>query len=282
MLPCEESGDRLKRRLRSRLPASGTEAAPTISAYERNTVLIDAATHSGDPPQVVDFMQSPLQACTELIERLVGDRLAGLTAYGAVLDADFDVARMTATCVLVLREIDLSLLRRLAEHGPKLGAKHMAAPIVMTPAYISASLDTFPLELLEIHQHHKTLAGDDHFADMEIQPEHLRLQCEREFKRILIRLRQGLLAAAGREQVLEELQIDVGQHVMRAARGLLWLKGERHYARREEVLDACRRLASVSLDGVRNALDLYGEHGPQQFDAIYHDVERLARVADEL
>ena len=235
-----------------------------------------------DPARIVDFMQPACAQYTALMQDLAGDNLAGLTAYGPVLDSDFDATRMTASSVLVLDQIDLSLLRRIAEHGPELGRKHLAAPVVMTPGYIRGSLDTFPLELLEIHQHHATLAGRDFFDDLTLQAEHVRLQCEREFKRILIRLRQGLLAASGRELAIEELELDIGQHILRTARGLLWLKGNADYASRDAVVSECERLVGESLAGIRGALELYGEHGMRQFDALYHDVESLARVADEL
>jgi len=244
--------------------------------------LSETSTEQTDQTQIVDFMRPGCEKYAGLIRQLAGESLAGLTAYGPVLDSDFDATRMTASSVLVLDGIDLSLLRRIAEHGPELGRKHLAAPVVMTPGYIRGSLDTFPLELLEIHQHHATLAGRDFFDDLSLQVEHVRLQCEREFKRILIRLRQGLLAASGRELAIEELELDIGQHILRTARGLLWLKGNTDYASRDTVVSECERLVGESLAGVRGALELYGEHGMRQFDALYHDVESLARVADEL
>lgn len=244
--------------------------------------MTNTTAESTSASQVVELMRPACEQYVSMMQDLAGDNLSGLTAYGTVLDADFDAARMAASSVLVLERIDLTLLRRLAEHGANLGRKHITAPVVMTPDYITGSLDTFPLELLEIHQRHATLAGRDHFADLEFQPEHMRLQCEREFKRILIRLRQGLLAAAGRELAIEELEIDIGQHILRTVRGLLWLKGNAAYASRDAVVSECERLVGESLAGIRGALELYGEHGMRQFDDLYHDVERLARVADEL
>lgn len=243
-------------------------------------ILTNATTETTALGQVVDFMQSAMREYASLIQGLAGDNLSGLTAYGAVLEADFDTARMAATSVLVLKWIDLALLRRIAEHGPTLGSKHISAPVVMTPDYIAESLDTFPLEMLEIHQRRATLAGQDHFAELDIQPEHLRLQCEREFKRILIRMRQGLLAAAGRVTALEELEVGVGVDTVRTARGLVWLRCNRASLGREALVSECEQVCGSALNGLRAALELYGEHGMREFDALYHDVETLAKVAD--
>jgi hypothetical protein len=227
-------------------------------------------------------MRAPLREYADLLAGLGGDNLLGLTAFGVVLGEHFDPQRMTAGSVMVLREIDLGLLRRIAEYGPKLGSKRITAPLVMTPAYITASLDSFPLELLEIHQRHLTLLGEDHFEMLRFEPDHLRLQCEREFKRILIGLRQGLLGAGTREDVLDELVVDTGQHLLRTLRGLLWLKGLKEPLARDRVLAETERLTGGALAGVRGAIESAGVQGWGQFQALYADVERLAAVADQL
>jgi len=231
---------------------------------------------------VIPSMRTHLREYADLLSQLAGENLLGLTVFGAVLSQHFDPQRMTAGSVMVLREIDLALLRRIAEYGPKLGSKHISAPLVMTPAYVASSLDSFPLELLEIQQRHVTLLGAEHFQTLDIQPGDLRLQCEREFKRILIRLRQGLLAAGSREEVLGELMIDVGQHLLRTLRGLLWCKDMKEPLARERVLAECERLAGGALPGVRDAIESAGDEGWAQFQALYTDVEKLAALADAL
>ena len=238
-------------------------------------------TEEESPATVTPSMRSALQDYAKLLDDLAGDNLSGLTVFGAVLGPDFDPSRMAASSVVVLDQIDLGLLRRIAEHGPKLGHLHITAPLVMTRVYIASSLDSFPLELLEIHQRHVTLLGNAHFEHIEIQPEHLRLQCEREFKRILMRLRQGLLAAGSREDVLAELEVDIGQHLLRTLRGLLWLKGDKEPLPRDQVLAESEKLVGQPLPGVGAAVRTSGEHGWAEFQALYADVEKLASIADE-
>lgn len=232
-------------------------------------------------PTVAPSMQAALRGLTELVSREAGENLAGLTAFGAVLSPDFDPGRMTAATVMVLDRMDLALLRRLAEHGPALGSQQIAAPLVMTPAYIRRSFDSFPLEMLEIHQCHITLAGRDFFESIEIESQYVRLQCEAEFKRILIRMRQGLLMAGSREDVLAELVMDIGQHLLRTLRGLLWLQGKRDPLPREQVVAESEQRVGSPLPGVRSATLPHGEHGWDEFRALYEDVEKLAVVADE-
>jgi hypothetical protein len=212
----------------------------------------------------------------EILTGTVGDNLAGLTAYGDGLDGAVE----SITSVLVVRRVDLAQLRLVAERGPTLGNLGLSAPVVMTPAYIEKSLDTFPLELMEIHQRHLTVVGDDYFASLSIEDEHLRLQCERELKRILIRLRQGILAAGGREDVLAALGKDIGLHLVRTLRGLMWLRGEREFVNMDQAIQRAASMTGCTLHGARRAVQRSGDHGWAQFESLYADVEQLSAFVD--
>jgi hypothetical protein len=172
------------------------------------------------------------------------------------------------------------MLRELAGRGTVLGKSHIAAPLVMTPEYIAASLDTFPLELLEIHQNHLVLFGEDHFSDLSFDDGHVRLQCERELKTVLIALRQGLLAAAGREKFVGALVVDAAEGLMRTLRGMLWLRGQKDPKPAADVLTQVEKIVGRKLAGVRLALDRAGHHGWSEFESLYADVEALGEAAD--
>lgn len=272
------------RRLASRRAAwAGMHAAGEASAHtylELRLELALTANASASVKPIPDGLASGLrQKLTqygEIVAALTGDNLVGLTAYGDGLDG----AIGSVASVLVMRRVDLSQLRLIAERGPTLGNLGMTAPVVMTPEYVADSLDTFPLELMEVHQKHVTLVGDDHFASLSIEDEHLRLQCERELKRILIRMRQGLLAAGGREDVLAELGADIGLHLVRTVRGLLWLRGEREFLPMDRAIAAAESLVGDALAGARRAVRPDGECGWKEFEALYDDVERLTRFVD--
>jgi hypothetical protein len=225
-------------------------------------------------------MREPLERFTGLIRELGGKNAKALTLLGAIAAGAFDPQRHTARSVLVLEYVDLSLLRQLAEHGVKLGKNRIASPLIMTPDYIKSSLDTFPLELIDIQQNHITVFGEDYFADLSFDDGHVRLQCERELKTILIGLRQGLLAAAGREKFVGALEQDVGEGLVRILRGLLWLKGQRDVRPAGEVIAKVEKLAERSLPGIRNSLDPTAQHGWDEFEMLYHDVEALGEMVD--
>ena len=230
--------------------------------------------------RVVAPMRKPLEDYAQLVKELAGANAKALTLFGAIVAGSFDTDRHTARSVLVVDRVDLSMLRRLAQHGVQLGKARIAAPLIMTPEYTKASLDTFPLELIAIKQQHVTIFGEDYFEGLSFEDGHIRLQCERELKAILIGLRQGLLAAAGREKFIGALEVDVAEGLMRTLRGLLWLKGQKDGKPATEVLAEVEKTAERKLAGVRIALDPAARHGWDEFESLYHDVESLGEIAN--
>ncbi|MBI5762425.1 MAG: hypothetical protein HZA51_02740 [Planctomycetes bacterium] len=225
-------------------------------------------------------LRGPVDHLAGLLTEIYGDGFLGLTVFGAALDDRAGGDDEGIDTVAVLTRVELPLVRRLAEHGAELGRRGFSAPLLMTPEYIAASLDTFPLELLEIHQRHVTAKGKDFFNDLTFADTHVRLQCEREFKRVLLRIRQGLLSSGGRTEVLEALEVDIGRHLLRAMRGFLWLNGKREFHTADSVISQCGQLTGRSLSGVAGAVRTGGDHGWNELVALNEDAEALAAAAN--
>ncbi|MCH5374021.1 MAG: hypothetical protein JJ992_08595 [Planctomycetes bacterium] len=213
-------------------------------------------------------------------QELAGEQLRSLIFYGPVVTPRFSSNRHAARSLAVLSKVDLDLIRRLALDGKRFGKRGLAAPIIMTPDYIRDSLDTFPLELIEIQRHHATLLGDDFFCELEFQPEHVRLQCERDLKTLLIGMRQGLLASAGRDKLLGRLETAAAETLLRTLRGLLWLKGQGDADGPDELLGGVESLLNRQLSTVRAVLQGTRGEGWGQFVALYEDLEILREKAD--
>ncbi len=229
---------------------------------------------------LVEAMREPVRKFADRVQTLAGDNGLALIGFGAIATPDFDPARHIARSVLVLEHIDLECLRELAKDGVKLGKAGIAAPLVMTPAYIQGSLDTFPLELLEIQQCRVCLVGTDYFADVEFQDTHIRHQCERELKTILIGMRQGILAAAGREKILGAMEGDIAERLMRTLRGLLWLHGHRDFLTAVEVVGRMEQETDRSLPGIRGALQETRRHDWHDVTQLYEEIDGLQTLAD--
>lgn len=230
--------------------------------------------------RVPDTMRQPIESYAQNVRSLAGTNVLSLMLFGAIAAGTFDPRLHTACSVVVLQAIDLEFLRRLAKDGAKLGKARIHAPLIMTPEYIKASVDTFPLELIEIQQCRLCLFGPDYFTGLTFEDQHIRHQCERELKTILIGMRQALLASGGREKVLGEIERGVADQLMRTLRGLLWLHGQKTPTPASQVVGEIERAISKELPGIRGAIDERGRHAWQEFTRLYEEVDALRTVID--
>lgn len=228
-------------------------------------------------PQIV---RNHIDAYVQGLREIGGDAIQSVTLFGRVLDASFDVDHQAIRNVLIVEKVELDLLRRIGQSGARWGKLGVTAPLVMTPTYISLSLDTFSLEMLDIHMRHKTVFGEDSFADLSFEDDHVRLQCERELKTVLIGMRQGLLASSGNQRLLDSVETDVGEGLLRTLRGLLWLRGKKERLATPAVLDEVERLFEKKLSGIRTALDPNKQRDFETFQSLYRDVEALGAAVD--
>jgi len=225
-------------------------------------------------------MQEPVGKFVDRVQALGGANCLAVIGFGAIATPEFDPARHVARSVLVLERIDLAMLRELAKDGARLGKARISAPLIMTPVYINGSLDTFPLELLEIQQCHVCFAGTDYCTELSFQDTHIRLQCERELKATLIGMRQGLLAAAGREKLFGTIEGDVAERLIRTLRGLLWLHGRHAYLPAMDVVGQIEQETDRSLPGIRHALQDSHQQAWDDFVLLYDEIEGLKTLAD--
>jgi hypothetical protein len=93
----------------------------------------------------------------------------------------------------------------------------------MTTDYITCSRDVFGIEFLDFQLSHQTILGDDPFANLTFAKNDVRLQCERELKADLIRLRQGYLSANGKDLLVRDMLIATVKSLGPLLRSLLWL-----------------------------------------------------------
>jgi len=229
---------------------------------------------------IVISMQDHIRRYADRIRELGESNTLALTVFGSIAAGTFDPGRHTARSVLVLQTVDLEMLRHLAKDGAKLGKARIAAPLVMTPEYIEASVDTFPLEFLEIQQRHLCVFGSDHFKDLQFESSCVRLECERELKTLLISMRQALLSAAGHEKLFKTIEADVTDRLMRSLRGLLWLHDQKEGLSALQTIEEVEKSTNRPLPGIRKAIHEKGDHGWTEFQSLYHDIDALRKLVD--
>ena len=212
-----------------------------------------------------------------------------LAAYltGSVLTQGFDAKRSRTNVVVLTESLPDTALEALAKALPDPRDARID-PLFLSRRQLEKSLDTFPIEYLEMKERHLLLEGEDVLASIEVPRAHLRLQCEHELRGKHIQLRQFLLYNWSRPSRLGESLAASASGFATLFRTLLRLQGESPPAEPAQVV---QRVADVfKLD----AQGLLGAHLAKNagFDpredvlAIYRrfnaEIERLIQAIDEL
>ena len=208
---------------------------------------------------------------------------------GSSLTPDFDEKNSHINSVIVLRDMDLGFVEYLAPLGKKYKKKGVAAPLIMTPAYIASSLDVFPVEFHDFRLIHETIFGEDLFVGIEIDAAHLRFQCEREIKTKLIGLRQGYISTLGDKRLLSEGLSDSIPDYMPLFRAILTLLKKDAPIGRLDVIKSLEETTGIET-GIfekllllrRKQISLSKEELTRSFEEYYDATEKIAGIIDEL
>jgi len=217
------------------------------------------------------------------------DKIHSIHITGSALTDDFNSSTSDINSIIVLNKMDLKFLEDFAPLGKKFGKKQVSSPLIMTPEYISSSLDVFPIEFLTIKLLHKTVFGEDIFIDLEINKSDLRHQCERELKVRLIGLRQGYLSSSGNRKFLADGFISSFSGYIPLFRGIIVLLGTTPPEENEEVLTTLQDASGVNLDVFKTVLKskkdktkLSIEILNSIFEDYYKAIEKLGNITDEI
>lgn len=223
----------------------------------------------------------------EKLRMALGDNLQSITVVGSSLTEDFRHGRSDINTVLVLAGHNLNSLNAIASLAKPMSKKKLSAPLLMTTSYIERSRDVFGVEFLDLQLTHQTIFGNDPFESLNFDKKDVRLQCERELKAMLIRMRQGYIAAAGKKKLVRDILISTAKDMAPLLRAMLWLKDIERDASTEETMNKAGKEFSINLDSIARANKWRHEtvspdytEIESMFESIYSAVERLSEIVD--
>ena len=228
----------------------------------------------------------------EFAERLLismGENLQSITVVGSSLTDDFKPGSSDINTVLVLGKQNLASLNAVAPLAKPMGRKKISPPLLMTQSYIERSRDVFGIEFLDFQLAHETIFGDDPFTSLEFDKKDVRLQCERELKAMLIRLRQGYIAAAANKKLVRDILISTAKGVLPLLRAMLWLKDTDRTAQAEATLSEAAKHFSIDMNPLTTSLKWRHEkirlsetEMENAYESVYSAVEQLSDIVDKL
>ncbi|MCB1195346.1 hypothetical protein KDK77_04095 [bacterium] len=183
-----------------------------------NTIVIKKIL----PPEIADTIADFCESMVLIHTR----NILSIAVYGSAVSQNYIHKRSNINIICIFKEIGFDTLSKslkIIKHGRK---KHIAAPLFVTLDYIKSSLDTFPIEFLEIISNHRTVYGKEILNTLQVPLENLRLQCEQHIKGFLVRLRQTYLENGTNKRLLVAIMRETFSNIFPIFRSLLRLSGE--------------------------------------------------------
>ncbi len=234
-------------------------------------------------------IRDSVKAFAERLLTALGDNLQSITVVGSSLTEDFRPGQSDINTVLILGRQNLESLNSIASLAKPMSRKKISPPLLMTQSYIERSRDVFGIEFLDFQLAHQTIMGDDPFASLAFDKKDVRLQCERELKAMLIRLRQGYIAAAANRKLVRDILISTAKGMAPLLRAMLWLKDIDRIARAEQTFSGAAGELSIDTDPLTSAIKWRHEkirlsetEMENKFESIYSVIEQLAGIVDKL
>lgn len=155
----------------------------------------------------------------------LGSNLKAVSIYGSATGPDYVPGKSNVNLAVVLGRLDEESLTSLLDVVKWGMGKRIVPPLMLTPEYIKASLDVFPIEFLEIKDSHAVIMGEDFFSGVEVGLKDLRLECESQLKAAILRTRQAYLEIGWRKRGAEEVLTVSLTSLIPVFRAMLRLKG---------------------------------------------------------
>ena len=212
------------------------------------------------------------RASLDLVRRelheLYGDALRAVALTGEAAGAGYRPGRSSLELAVVLEAVTPEALRRVRPRLGGWGRRRIATPLFLDERWLTGSRDVFPIEFLELREHHVLLHGEgDPFAGLPVQAEHLRLEVERQLRGKLLHLWEAYLDTRGSRRRLRAL-------LLAAVPGFAWiLRGALHLAEGQEPRPPCADSETLFAEAERR----FGVSLP-----VLRRLERVRRGAETL
>ena len=134
-----------------------------------------------------------------------GTDLLSTVLYGSGARGEYIPKKSDLNFMIVLTENGMNRLSKAMPLVSKWHKQRVSTPLFLTPAFIASSVDTFPIEFLNITTAYTLVYGQDFLKILTFDKNYVRFQCEREIKGKLVQLRKHFLETAGNWRKTEAL-----------------------------------------------------------------------------
>ncbi|MEA3471692.1 MAG: nucleotidyltransferase domain-containing protein [Thermodesulfobacteriota bacterium] len=225
----------------------------------------------------------------ETYKNIFGDSLISIILFGSASGGDYIPGKSDINFLIILSEDAIDNLESALDEISRWRKRKVATPLFMTKAYITSSLDSYPIEFLNIKRNHLLVYGEDVLEEITFDPHDLRLQCEREIKGKLLLLREGFLETGGKKRKIRELISTSITAFISIFSGLLHLKGIEIPNAKRDIIRSVAQEFSIDSDPFLKCMDIRaGERdfsAPETgniFKTYLAEVRKLWEIVDKM
>ena len=193
-------------------------------------------------------------AFAERLADIHGDDLISVLLYGSAARGEYREKSSDLNLLLLLASADAAALRRGGAAAREWVEAGNPPPLIMSEREWQTSADVFPIEYSDMKDAHVVLRGADPFAELEIQWEDLRHQCEHELKGKQIQIRERYLMSAEHPDEIGELLVRSLSTILTMLRTLLRLGRDPVPVAADEVIQAAAKRVGFDPEPMRQIL----------------------------
>lgn len=218
-----------------------------------------------------------------------GFELLSIILYGSGARGEYIPKKSDINFLVVLTENGIDRLSKAMPVVSKWHKQRVSTPLFLTPDYISSSLDTFPIEFLNIKAAYKVVYGEDILKVLSVDKKYLRLQCEREIKGKLLHLRKHFLETAGSWRKTQALIAASLPTFFSLFQAIGFLKGKEQVTEKQALLIAIGQEAGLDKDLFHELLAI--REGRKKFSSreavplmekYIEEIKKLSTVVDQM
>lgn len=238
------------------------------------------------------YPATPEEILPELIQdyqKQFGQELVALVLYGSAARGTYVPKKSDINLMVVLTAAGIAELGKAFPLMKKWQASAVAIPLLLTEEYIRSSVDSFPIEFLNLKNNYRVLYGQDVLASVIIPQDMLRLQCEAQIKGKLLHLRGEFLATLGDAAKMKHLLAASVPAFIGVFNGLLMLKGLTPPQDKRQVFRQTAETYGLDLTLLERVYSLIENQGKMRDDEIVRlgedyiaEIRKLAFTVDQI
>ena len=236
-----------------------------------------------------DDTQKLLQTYVKDVKGVFGEQLEGMLLYGSAVRGEFLPGRSNLNILLLVSSYDSAVLKQYSALHRHWSKEQIVVPLFMTEEELRMSAAVFPLEFLEIQEHHRVLGGRDPFIGFHVKTDRLREAVVQGLMSNLLRLRQRYVEGSGSDDatmILLPLSITSTLPLLRGVQRLL---GRPVLSHSDAVIKDVAEQLKLDLQGLQDGLLLKRGQispGPREvprfFDRYLQAATLLTRAVEQL